>query len=146
MSKWKHDHRYEKFQPTIIGKIDIKAIIDILNYKKYGVMNFRLLSIADPKNVVSDFESAEMAKIYFQKDSRPIDNTGKPKGWEICYENGIQVLIMNPGVFEDLKTRRNAISNSMPGEREDKTLRFSDFIDSVNEEMWSQLYAWSMKI
>lgn len=142
-AKWDMDYRYFKFQPTYIEKIDIKAIIDILNYKRYFVDNFRLLSVADPKQVVKMGEALEAAKIYFSKDARSIDNSNKPKGWCIYYENGIQILGVDPETTREIVNKRSAILNSRVGEMDEKITPFHDYLEDMNRNIWSSLRDWA---
>ena len=142
-AKWDMDYRYYKFQPTCIEKIDIKAIIDILNYKKYNVDNFRLLSVADPKQIVQMGEAVEAAKIYFSKDARSIDNSNKPKGWNIYYENGIQILGVERETIRDIVNRRSAILNSRVGEMDEKITPFHDYLEDISKNIWSSLRDWA---
>lgn len=142
-ARWDLDYRYMNLQPTYIEKIDIKSIIDILNYKRYTVDNFRLLSVADPKQVVKSGEAVEAAKIYFSKDARPIDNSNKPKGWSVYYDNGIQILGIDRETVTEILNKRSAILNSRIGEMDDKIAPFHSYLEEVSRNVWSSLRDWA---
>lgn len=141
--KWDYDFRYVKFQPTRVENIDIKSIIDILNYKRYTVENFKLLSVADPKLVVENTEAVESAKIYFSKEARPIDNSNKPKGWSIYYVDGIQILEMDRETITEVYNRRSSIMNSKVGEFEQKITPFHERLDEISKTLWISLRDWA---
>lgn len=144
--KWDYDYRYTRFQPTFVDKIDIKNIIDILNYKRYNVDNFRLLSVADPKMVVEGSESMEPARIYFSKDSRPFDNSNKPKGWNVYYDNGKQILEMDIELICEIRNRRSAIMNSKVGEKDDKIEPFHVRLEEISKSIWNSLREWAISL
>ena len=147
-TKWYMNFASYAPQPTVFKNIDIKEIIDIMNEKGYYVDNFNLLSIIDPKNrslpqFVRSTTEIEPSNIYLSKDSKSINNSNKPSGWDIYYVNGKQILSLSREKMKEIVSRYNTVKDGKDGDSDIST--FHNYLVETQLNIWRSLRDWIIK-